>query len=223
MTKRRIKHSMTQEEMIADIKRVMEIVGVTDRLPSTRDVRKYGNISEKSLKEFGYLSGISEIMGLPLYGGATWTPDKIENEIKRIIETLGLDCMPTMEQIAKHGRCSNDVIFRNGGLRKFSKVIGIPMAGEIGYKKVCQQCGKEFRTQKTGTLYCSSKCKQEAKKERDGQKTDDTTSKKLAKAGRAFRIEGAMRKQGKRYADYQKQKTLEMVGGIDVSKYEGLR
>ena len=30
MTKKRRKHSMTQEEMIADIKRVMEIVGVTD-------------------------------------------------------------------------------------------------------------------------------------------------------------------------------------------------
>ncbi len=77
----------------------------------------------------------------------------------------------------------------------------------------CSVCGKLFKKKRNQQKYtCSRECTKEFGKAHDG-KIDRTNKKHNSQL---VKIEKDARKKGLHYADIQKQKTLAMVGGIEI-------
>jgi hypothetical protein len=77
----------------------------------------------------------------------------------------------------------------------------------------CTVCGKTFIKKRHQQKYvCSPECAKEFGKAHDG-KIDRTKKKHKSQVGK---IEKDARKRGLHYADIQKQKTLELVGGVEI-------
>ena len=82
----------------------------------------------------------------------------------------------------------------------------------------CSICGKTFTKRKYQQKYvCSPECSKEYQKVNKGQV--ERKGKKKKKEDRIAAIEGEMRAKGLRYADYQKQQTLAMVGGFGYEEF----
>ena len=61
------KKKWTEEKIISEIRRVMKLLGRSDRLPSAREIRKYSTCYD-SINRSGGLNHYSEILSLPTAG-----------------------------------------------------------------------------------------------------------------------------------------------------------
>lgn len=153
-----------------------------------------------------------------------WTDEKLISEIKRVMELLNiLDRLPTVRDMQKHSPCY-DSIAKSGGMKRLAEMVRLPVAGDvIVYEKACAICGKPFTSRYRSTRCCSKTCrnklclieKQKPKPEKESRAREIMTMKDVRRS-KAFEKEQAARENGMHYADLQKAKTLEMVGGIQL-------
>lgn len=171
-------------------------------------------------------------------GKTKWTEERLEEEIRNVINKLNLDRMPTAREYKAHSVGGYDTISKLGGLRYFSKQIGLPVAKEVlVYKHICPVCGKEFESRCATAKYCSDECKSRVQKQCPICSTGFTGRSKYCSEGckeiakkmqarkkrnkygvrpsGAFEKERRAREQGLHYADIQKAETLRLYGGID--------
>ena len=74
--------------------------------------------------------------------------------------------------------------------------------------KVCLECGKEFQENRCTQKYCCRKCQKRAAKRNPGTSRVTKENKSL---------DEILKVHGYNYGDYQKQKTLQMVGRVNVN------
>ena len=80
----------------------------------------------------------------------TWTDERIESELRKAVEELHLDRMPKRYELdAWWGSSALRIaVTRYGGLRKWSKVLGLPIVADHSKKEVevklinpqCERC-----------------------------------------------------------------------------------
>lgn len=171
-----------------------------------------------------------------------WTDEKLEEELIRIMEKLHITHLPSVEEIRTHSKCY-DSLCKYGGLRQFSKKMGVPAAEDIArFTRICEVCGKEFQSLKNTNKYCSESCRRLKKKRCElcgkefvgqGKHCSDIckavpkknaalradkkgdAEKNRSKHGNLDRVLKQCRCEGQTYAQRQKEETLKMIGMVD--------
>lgn len=96
------------------------------------------------------------------YPRTEWnSPEKIERELRRIMELERIEYLPPMKVIRKHSACYNQITKSFGGLKGFRERMGVPdmrtyMAQQVPHP--CAVCGKTF-VGRRGDRYCSITCR----------------------------------------------------------------
>lgn len=116
-----------------------------------------------------------------------WTPDRLMQEIRRIMGVLGVDYMPKTSDIKEHSSCLY-AIHKTGGMKKYAEMMGIPLAP----------------SSRPGSYTTKRKAEW------------DDIEKWEGRPSMAFEIEAKARKQGLSYADLQKAETLRLAGRISI-------
>lgn len=113
-----------------------------------------------------------------------WTEEKVIAEIRRVMDVLGINHLPTRNQIVELAGIWDKQLKENGGLKGISEKTGIPMHPKP-------------KTYNKG-----------------GQLPGQGREKWTGRPSRAAEIEAKARKSGLHYADLQKAKTLRLAGRI---------
>lgn len=154
-----------------------------------------------------------------------WTEEKITEEILKVVKLLNLERMPSLAEYQINASGGYDALIRYGGMKRFSKVVNLPVERKIRQKRrflhTCKVCGKQFTSTGTTTICCSEKCRVERRRERERQRYQEKSLRTGAgiRPSGAFKKERELRKNGLHYRDAQVAETLAMVGSIDTSRY----
>lgn len=93
-------------------------------------------------------------------------------------------------------------------------------AGEKKYTHICKVCGKTFETSKMNNTICSAECREQRIKQKNKEwheehrvveKVEEKKKDGKIRPNRIHIKEAEARKQGKHYADLQKEQTLELI------------
>ncbi len=85
----------------------------------------------------------------------------------------------------------------------------------------CEICGKEFTPKAGNAKFCSEECRKQREKfyienRKPRKREPEIKPKEKVRPSKAFDIEAEARKEGKHYADIQKEQTLKMVGKVEI-------
>lgn len=153
-----------------------------------------------------------------------WTDETIIKEIKRVMELCGItDRMPTFKELGKHSKCGASLL-KKGGIHRYGYMMGLPVAVRTTkYNLVCAECGKEFVSKSATRKYCSQDCSKLAARRRVAinnakpkKRNKEIRKMRDVRPSKAFALEQQARDNWMHYADIQKAKTLEMVGGVQA-------